>query len=112
MCALIIEDDTDRNRRLCRALEDTGYAVDTALYGEDGHFLGDTEPYDVVPRAHAQYLEHGLGPEHPARSEIPIPKAASSAQQCRIKPLMCFRVDPVGFVRPPRLHQIAVQADE
>jgi|TARA_R110002096_G_scaffold61653_8_gene153190 two-component system OmpR family response regulator len=48
MRALIIEDDPDLNRQLCRALEDTGYAVDTALDGEDGHFLGDTEPYDVV----------------------------------------------------------------
>lgn len=48
MRALIVEDDPDLNRQLCRALEDSGYAVDTALDGEDGHFLGDTEPYDVV----------------------------------------------------------------
>src|SRR6202012_1948648 len=27
---------------------DAGYVVDTALDGEEGHFLGDTEPYDAV----------------------------------------------------------------
>ena len=48
MRALVVEDDPDLNRQLGRALEDAGYAVDTALDGEDGHFLGDTEPYDVV----------------------------------------------------------------
>jgi two-component system OmpR family response regulator len=30
------------------ALSDAGYAVDTAFDGEEGHFLGDTEPYDAV----------------------------------------------------------------
>ena len=48
MRALVVEDDPDLNRQLGRALEDAGYAVDSALDGEDGHFLGDTEPYDVV----------------------------------------------------------------
>ncbi|WP_300554269.1 response regulator transcription factor [Maricaulis sp.] len=48
MRALIVEDDSDLSRQLGRALEDSGYAVDVALDGEDGHFLGDTEPYDVV----------------------------------------------------------------
>jgi two-component system OmpR family response regulator len=48
MRALIVEDDPDLNRQLCSGLEDAGYAVDTALDGEDGHFLGDTETYDVV----------------------------------------------------------------
>jgi len=30
------------------ALEQAGYAVDRAFDGEEGHFLGDTEPYDAV----------------------------------------------------------------
>lgn len=48
MRILVIEDDTDLNRQLVSALGDAGYAVDCAFDGEDGHFLGDTEPYDAV----------------------------------------------------------------
>jgi len=46
--ALIVEDDPDLNRQLVAALEDIDYVVDTASDGEEGHFLGDTEPYDIV----------------------------------------------------------------
>jgi two-component system, OmpR family, response regulator len=45
---LVIEDDKDLNRQLVGALEAAGYAVDSATDGEEGHFLGDTEPYDAV----------------------------------------------------------------
>jgi len=45
---LVVEDDPDLNRQLVSALSDAGYAVDTAFDGEEGHFLGDTEPYDAV----------------------------------------------------------------
>ena len=48
MRLLVIEDDPDINRQLVQALGDAGYAVDTASDGEEGHFLGDTEPYDAV----------------------------------------------------------------
>jgi two-component system OmpR family response regulator len=48
MRLLIVEDDKDLNRQLVSALENAGYAVDTAHDGEEGHFLGDTEPYDAV----------------------------------------------------------------
>lgn len=48
MRLLVIEDDRDLNRQLSTALEHAGYAVDTAFDGEEGHFLGDTEPYDGV----------------------------------------------------------------
>ena len=48
MRALVVEDDPDLNRQLVTALTDAGYAVDTAKDGEEGYFLGDTEPYDVV----------------------------------------------------------------
>jgi two-component system, OmpR family, response regulator len=34
----------DLNRQLTTALTDAGYAVDRAFDGEEGHFLGDTNP--------------------------------------------------------------------
>ncbi|GLQ17958.1 response regulator transcription factor [Maritalea porphyrae] len=48
MRILVVEDDVDLNRQVCTALEDSGYVVDKAFDGEEGHFLGDTEPYDAV----------------------------------------------------------------
>ena len=48
MRALVVEDDRDLNRQLVSALTDAGFAVDSAFDGEEGYFLGETEPYDVV----------------------------------------------------------------
>ncbi|WP_068087660.1 response regulator transcription factor [Polycladidibacter stylochi] len=48
MRLLVIEDDKDLNRQLAAALTDAGYVVDQAFDGEEGHFLGDTEPYDTI----------------------------------------------------------------
>jgi len=48
MRVLVIEDDPDLSRQLSAALSDSGYAVDVADDGEDGHFLGETEPYDAI----------------------------------------------------------------
>uniref|UniRef100_UPI003BACB81C response regulator transcription factor n=1 Tax=Stappia sp. TaxID=1870903 RepID=UPI003BACB81C len=48
MRLLVVEDDADLNRQLKDALGEAGYVVDTAFDGEEGHFLGDTEPYDAV----------------------------------------------------------------
>lgn len=48
MRILVVEDDRDLNRQLVTACRDAGYAVDAAFDGEEGHFLGDTEPYDAV----------------------------------------------------------------
>ena len=48
MRVLVVEDDPDLRRQLAAALGETGYAVDAADNGEDGHHLGDTEPYDAV----------------------------------------------------------------
>lgn len=48
MRVLVVEDDPDLNRQLVAALVDADYAVDTATDGQEGYFLGDTEPYDVV----------------------------------------------------------------
>jgi len=43
-----VEDDPDLNRQLVDAFTEAGYVVDKAMDGEEGHFLGDTEPYDAV----------------------------------------------------------------
>jgi two-component system OmpR family response regulator len=48
MRVLLVEDDRDLQRLLRKALDDSGYVVDSAFDGEEGHFLGDTEPYDAV----------------------------------------------------------------
>ena len=48
MRILVVEDDPDINRQLVSALHDQGYVVDAAKDGEEGHYLGDTEPYDAV----------------------------------------------------------------
>jgi two-component system OmpR family response regulator len=45
---LVVEDDKDLAGQLAKALGDAGYAVDVAHDGEEGHYLGDTEPYDAV----------------------------------------------------------------
>ena len=48
MRLLVVEDDPDLNRQLVTAFTDAGYVVDSAKDGEEGHYLGDTEPYDAV----------------------------------------------------------------
>ncbi len=48
MRILLVEDDRELQRLLRKALSDAGYVVDSAFDGEEGHFLGDTEPYDAV----------------------------------------------------------------
>jgi two-component system OmpR family response regulator len=48
MRILLVEDDPDLNNQVKGSLEENGYSVDSALDGEEGHFLGDTEPYDAV----------------------------------------------------------------
>ena len=48
MRILVVEDDINLNRQLKDALTEGGYAVDVAFDGEEGHFLGDTEPYDAA----------------------------------------------------------------
>ena len=48
MRLLVVEDDRDLNRQIAAALEGAGYVVDRAFDGEEGQFLGETEPYDAV----------------------------------------------------------------
>jgi two-component system, OmpR family, response regulator len=48
MRILLVEDDPDLSRQLKLALDDAGYAVDHAPDGEEGHYLGEAEPYDAI----------------------------------------------------------------
>lgn len=48
MRILLVEDEVELQRLLKKALVEAGYVVDVAGDGEEGHFLGDTEPYDAV----------------------------------------------------------------
>ena len=48
MRILLVEDEPDISRQLKAALGDAGYVVDIAPDGEEGQFLGETEPYDAV----------------------------------------------------------------
>ncbi len=48
MRILVVEDEAELQRLLKKALSEAGYVVDVASDGEEGHFLGDTEPYDAV----------------------------------------------------------------
>ena len=48
MRLLVVEDDQTLNQQIVTALEQAGYAVDRALDGEEGQFLGETEPYDAI----------------------------------------------------------------
>jgi len=48
MRVLVVEDEPDLRRQVSQALSEAGYSVDEAPDGEEGEFLGDTEPYDAV----------------------------------------------------------------
>ena len=48
MRVLVVEDEPVLAGQIADALREAGYAVDTARDGEEGHYLGDVEPYDAV----------------------------------------------------------------
>jgi two-component system OmpR family response regulator len=48
MRLLVVEDNAALAAQLRVALVDSGFAVDSAADGEEGLFLGETEPYDAV----------------------------------------------------------------
>ena len=48
MRILVVEDEPTLQSQLAQSLRESGYAVDVASNGVDGHFQGDTEPYDAV----------------------------------------------------------------
>jgi DNA-binding response OmpR family regulator len=48
MRLLVIEDEKDLAENLRKGLLEQGYAVDIALDGEEGGFMAETEPYDLI----------------------------------------------------------------
>jgi two-component system OmpR family response regulator len=48
MRLLVVEDNVALSAQLVGALREAGFAVDQAADGEEGAFLGQTEPYDAV----------------------------------------------------------------
>ncbi len=48
MRVLVVEDDLDVARQVSDTLRQARYIVDVAHDGEEGQYLGDTEPYDAV----------------------------------------------------------------
>ncbi len=48
MRLLVVEDEPELARQIVDTLREAGYAVDVAQDGEQGHYLGDVEPYDAV----------------------------------------------------------------
>jgi two-component system OmpR family response regulator len=48
MKALVVEDDAALRGQLVEAFREAGFAVDAAGDGDEGEFLGATNPYDVV----------------------------------------------------------------
>lgn len=48
MRVLVVEDEPKLSGQLRATLEGAGYAVDVAHDGEEGQYLGSTEPYDAV----------------------------------------------------------------
>jgi two-component system OmpR family response regulator len=48
MRVLVVEDDKNLREQLSGALTDAGYTVDSADNGEEGQFMGETEPYDLA----------------------------------------------------------------
>jgi len=45
---LVVEDERDLAENLKKGLTEQGYAVDIALDGEEGCFMAETEPYDLI----------------------------------------------------------------
>lgn len=48
MRILLVEDEPALAAQLAQGIRSAGYVVDVAGNGLDGHFMGDTEPYDAV----------------------------------------------------------------
>lgn len=48
MRILVVEDEPTLAAQLAEGIKSVGYVVDVADNGIDGHFMGDTEPYDAI----------------------------------------------------------------
>jgi two-component system OmpR family response regulator len=51
MRILVVEDEPTLAAQLVEGIQSVGYVVDVAHNGVDGHFMGETEPYDAIRRA-------------------------------------------------------------
>ena len=45
---LVVEDEPTLATQLAEGIKSVGYVVDVAHNGVDGHFMGETEPYDAI----------------------------------------------------------------
>src|SRR5690606_1103271 len=48
MHILVVEDEPTLAQQVAEALTGSGYAVDIAANGQDGHYLGEAESFDAV----------------------------------------------------------------
>jgi len=48
MRILVVEDEPTLATQLADGIQSIGYVVDVAHNGVDGHFMGETEPYDAI----------------------------------------------------------------
>ena len=48
MRILVVEDEPTLATQLDEGIQSVGYVVDVAHNGVDGHFMGETEPYDAI----------------------------------------------------------------
>jgi two-component system OmpR family response regulator len=48
MRILVVEDEPMLAAQLVEGIQSVGYVVDVAHNGVDGHFMGETEPYDAI----------------------------------------------------------------
>ena len=104
MRLLVIEDDPDLNRQLATALTDAGYVVDRAFDGEEGHYLGETEPYDL-----------GNGYGHVAFSVEDVESERRRFEESGFEPRRLVELEKDGqvlgkffFVKDPDGYQIEV----
>ena len=95
MRLLVVEDDPDLNRQLATALTDAGYVVDRAFDGEEGHFLGESEPYDAV------ILDIGL-PKMDGISVLEAWRRAGRRPWDWLWPSVAFLSSPAGSRWPVR----------
>jgi CheY-like chemotaxis protein len=48
MRILVVEDEPTLATQLAEGIQSVGYVVDVAHNGVDGHFMGESEPYDAI----------------------------------------------------------------
>ena len=81
MRLLVVEDDKNVAEIVRRTLVQAGYVVDVCYDGEEGQFLGETEPYDAVVLDLGLPLVNGLSVlENWRRAKIATPVLILSAR--------------------------------